>query len=271
MPDPTSAVPSAVTDSDPAAAIDPAPAAAVDHAGGAPSRFRLAAPAVVVPVVVSILLAVLAFLADSVDGAPGRLMTALTSSGFAWGLAAFLTAFSAPTLRRAVITATALLTATTLLYYLLILLVSRRWSGGYLEDGSSADMFGLLSLAIMTAAWLVASLIAGPLFAVLGHAVRTAPRPRAALALGTASGLLLAQSVYEMAAVPPWRFPDIPFSDGVLLPDITLTVLPLAVLAILATLHRLWPSWPLLITSLAAASAIGATLWSIPNTIATLL
>jgi hypothetical protein len=38
--------------------------------------------------------------------------------------------------------ATVLLVSATLVYYLLILVVSRRWSGGMLQDGSSADRYG---------------------------------------------------------------------------------------------------------------------------------
>lgn len=49
------------------------------------------------------------------------------------------------------VAAAALLVAATLVYYLLILLVSRRWSGGRLVDGSSADWYGLRSVAVMTA------------------------------------------------------------------------------------------------------------------------
>ncbi|WP_213457131.1 hypothetical protein [Rhizomonospora bruguierae] len=99
----------------------------------------------------------LAFTADSVNGVAGHVMVALTSSGFAWGLAAVLAGRHADTVRRAVAGATGLLVLATVLYYLLILLVSRRWSGATLADGSSADMAGLRSVAIMPVVWLVAA------------------------------------------------------------------------------------------------------------------
>lgn len=44
--------------------------------------------------------------------------------------------------------ATALLVLATLLYYLLVLVVSRRRSGASLEDGTSANLQGLRSVAI---------------------------------------------------------------------------------------------------------------------------
>lgn len=42
------------------------------------------------------------------------------------------------------------LTLAALLYYLLVLLVSRRWSRGYLADGRSADLQDLRTVALMT-------------------------------------------------------------------------------------------------------------------------
>ncbi|WP_262286288.1 hypothetical protein [Micromonospora sp. MA102] len=96
-------------------------------------------------------LGLLAFAADFVHGVAGHVMDALTSSGFAWGLAAVLAGRYADTTRRAVTGATGLLFLATVLYYVLILLVSRRWSGATLADGSSANMAGLRSVAVMTA------------------------------------------------------------------------------------------------------------------------
>ncbi|MEU7867783.1 hypothetical protein [Dactylosporangium sp. NPDC049140] len=45
-------------------------------------------------------LGLLAFAADAVDGAAGQVLVALTSSGFAWGLAAFLAGRAADGRRR---------------------------------------------------------------------------------------------------------------------------------------------------------------------------
>ncbi|MFI7284125.1 hypothetical protein ACIBOV_28085 [Micromonospora chersina] len=81
----------------------------------------------------AVALGLLAFAVDSVAGVVGQVLIALTSSGFGWGLAAFLAGRSAATAKRAVGGATALLVLATLLYFLLVLMVSRRWSGGTLE------------------------------------------------------------------------------------------------------------------------------------------
>ena len=63
----------------------------------------------VVVATVAVGLGLLAFAADSVEGIAGQVMVALTSSGFAWGLAAFLVGRSATGARRAAVGATMLL------------------------------------------------------------------------------------------------------------------------------------------------------------------
>src|SRR5689334_15701387 len=98
-----------------------------------PSRERLSVVDVVVQrparravmvVVAAVTLGVLAFTADAIDGSVARLVvTALVSSGLAWGLAALLAGWAAPDHRRAATGATSLLVVATLVYYLLILLV----------------------------------------------------------------------------------------------------------------------------------------------------
>ncbi|MEU8816963.1 hypothetical protein [Actinoplanes sp. NPDC048796] len=193
-------------------------------------------------------LALLAFTADHVDGIGGHVMVALTSSGFAWGLAALLTGHHARNPRHAAATATTVLVTATLGYYLLIVLVSRRWSGG-----SSGDLHGLLNVAIMTTIWLTGSLVAGPLLGLLGHAIRPSPNDstpdtprtttptttpahlqrcfgsevepprgteasgpprrimgtrRAAVAAGVAYGLLSGEGWYRMPTVSPWDLPS---------------------------------------------------------------
>jgi hypothetical protein len=126
-------------------------------------------------VVTAVVLGVLAFIADAVDGVAGQIVVAVVSSGLAWGLAALLTGRTATGRRTAVTGATVLLVSATLVYYLLILVVSRRWSGGTLQDGSSADRYGLRSLAVMTTAWLLVSVVAGPVLGLLGQMTRTMP------------------------------------------------------------------------------------------------
>lgn len=212
-------------------------------------------------------LGVLAFAADAVDGVAGQAMVALTSSGFAWGLAAVLAGRYADTARRAVIGATGLLVSATAVYYLLILLVSRRWSGGTRFDGSAADMAGLRSVAMMTAVWLAGSLLAGPLLGLLGHAVRAADAGRAALAAGAACGVLSAEGWHAITQAPPWRLLalDSPFFQGVAIGGILRVVLPVAVLVWLLTAHRLWRARPMLLAVAAAVAATttGALLWRV--------
>jgi hypothetical protein len=99
-----------------------------------------------------------------------------------------LTGRTATCRRSAVTGATVLLVSATLVYYLLILVVSRRWSGGTLQDGSSADRYGLRSLAVITTAWLLVSVVAGPVLGLLGQMTKTMPVPGAALAAGVAPG-----------------------------------------------------------------------------------
>jgi hypothetical protein len=192
----------------------------------------------------AVALGLLAFAADSVEGMAGQIVITLVSSGFAWGTAALLTGRTAADRRRAVVDATVLLTSATLVYYLLILVVSRRWSGGTLFDGSPADWHGLRSVALMTAAWLVVSAVAGPSFGLLGHLTRTARTPVAALAAGAACGLLSGQA---------WQHFPAPWLPG--------AVLPLVVLAWLATLHRLWRAWPVLLGATVATTTLSALFW----------
>jgi hypothetical protein len=235
-------------------------------------RFRRIHVAVVAAAAVA--LGLLAFVADSVAGAVGQILIALTSSGFAWGLAAFLAGRSAATGKTAVAGATALLVTATILYYLLVLTVSRRWSGGTLEDGSSADLLGLRSVAIMTTLWLTGSLVAGPILGKLGHIVRTGTAATSALAAGAVCGLLSGEGWHALMLAPPWQVLTMPdpahadFFRGVVIGQLITIVLPIVVLAWLATTHRLWRTTPTLLTAAVASSALSAALWHLLHTTA---
>ncbi|MEV2240417.1 DUF6518 family protein [Micromonospora sp. NPDC049891] len=215
----------------------------------------------------AVVLGLLAFLADSVAGVVGQVLIALTSSGFAWGLAAFLIGRWAATGRRAVAGATALLVTATLLYYLLVLTVSRRWSGGTLEDGSSADLLGLRSVAVMTALWLIGSIVAGPVLGKLGHVVRTGEASTSALALGAVCGLLSGEGWYAVMLAPPWQVLTVAdpghadFVRGVVIGQLITIALPIVVLAWLATVHRLWRNVPVLLATAVSSGALSAALW----------
>lgn len=213
---------------------------------------------------VAAVLGLLAFAADFAGGVVGQVVVALTSSGFAWGLTAFLAGYSAAGARRAVACATGLLALATLVYYLLVLLVSRRWSGGYLEDGTSADLQGLGSIAIMTAVWLIGSLVAGPMLGLLGWLVRVGGVPRAALAAGVTAGLLSGEGWHAIVVARPWHLLatadpyQAEFLRGVATSSLVRIVLPFAVLAWLATAHRLWRAWPTLLVATITSGALSA-------------
>lgn len=215
----------------------------------------------------AVALGLLAFAADFVAGGVGQVLIALTSSGFGWGLAAFLAGRSAATAKRAVGGATALLVVATLLYYLLVLIVSRRWSGGSLDDGTSADLLGLRSVAIMTALWLAGSLVAGTILGKLGHIVRVGEAQISALAAGAVCGLLSGEGWQAVMLAPPWRLLTVPdphqaeFFRGVVIGELIKIVLPIVVLAWLATTHRLWRMWPILLTAAISSAALSAALW----------
>lgn len=210
-------------------------------------------------------LGLLAFAADAVDGVAGRVLVAVVSSGLAWGSAALLAGRAAPDRRKAVTGATVLLVSATLVYYLLVLVVSRRWSGGTLADGSSADWYGLRSVAVMTAAWLLVSAIAGPSLGLLGRMTRAACRPGAALAAGAACGLLSGQGWQEIATSPVTGGGPCTAIGAAGLVEV---VVPLAVLAWLATAQRLWRAWPLLLGAMVATATLSALLWHLLRTVA---
>lgn len=211
-------------------------------------------------------LGLLAFAADFVDGTAGRVVVGLTSSGFVWGLAAFLAGRAATGVRQAVGGATALLVVATLLYYLLVLVVSRRWSGATLEDGTSADLQGLRSVALMTAIWLVGSLLAGPVLGLLGHLVRTGRTLSAAVAAGVAVGLLSGEGWQALMRTRPWLLPAADshwteFIHGVVLSELVKITLLLAVLVWLVRTHRLGRAWPTLAVATIASGLLSALVW----------
>ncbi|MEU4242385.1 hypothetical protein [Actinoplanes sp. NPDC026619] len=218
----------------------------------------------------AVVLGALAFLADGVDGVAGRIVVVVVSSGLAWGLAAMLTGWTAAGRRSAMTGATLLLVSATLVYYLLILVVSRRWSGGSLQDGSSADWYGLRSLAVMTTAWLLISVIAGPVFGLLGRLTRTMPVPAAALAAGVACGLLSGEGWQEITATPPWPVEAAGggFLRGVGAAQLAEVLLPFAVLAWLAAVRRLWRAWPILLGAMILTATLGALFWHLLRTAA---
>jgi hypothetical protein len=228
---------------------------------------------VVVTVAAGAVLGLLAFAVDAVDGTAEQVMIAVVSSGLAWGSAALLAGHAAPDRRSAVTGATVLLASATLVYYFLILVISRRWSGGTLADGSSAHWSGLRSLAVMTTAWLLVSMVAGPLLGLLGQMTRTARLAGAALAAGAACGLLSGEGWLQVVLAPPWRLwmvdgPDGAFAREALATEMVQVLVPLAVLAWLASTRRLWRAWYLMFVAMAITATLSALLWHLIRTAA---
>src|SRR5690606_21980554 len=127
--------------------------------------------------------------------------------------------------------------------------------------GTSADLYGLRSVALMAGVWLVGSVVAGPLVALLGLATRSSTTARAAgparpaVAAGVACGLLSGDGWSRLLISPPWRLPlDDPyrseFFQGIVASQIVLVVAPLVVLVWLTVARRLWPAWPALLTAI---------------------
>ena len=223
--------------------------------------------------VAAVVLGLLAFAADAIDGFAGRVAIAVVSSGLAWGSAALLAGWTATSRRGAVTRATLLLISATLVYYLLILVVSRRWSGGSLADGSSADGYALRSLAVTTTAWLLISVFAGFVIGLLGRLTRTAPVPGAALAAGAACGLLSGQGWQEVTTAPSWLpwvegGPDVAFAPGISAAALIQIIIPLAILVWLATVRRLWRAWPLLFLGIIVTATLSALCWHLLRTAA---
>jgi hypothetical protein len=224
-------------------------------------------------VLAAVALGLLAFTADSIGGTTGRIMIAVVSSGLAWGSAALLAGRTAQDRRSAVTDATVLLASATVVYYLLILVISRRWSGGVLVDGSSADGYGLRSVAVMTTAWLLVSMVAGPSLGLVGQLTRAARLPSAALAAGAACGLLSGQGWQEITAAPPWGpgatdGPAAAFVHGIGAAHLIEVIVPLVVLAWLATAQRLWRAWPVMLIVTAVTATLSALVWHLLRTAA---
>lgn len=135
-------------------------------------------------------------------------------------------------------------------------------------------MYGLRSLAIMTTAWLVVSMVAGPVLGLLGQLSKTRPVPGAALAAGVACGLLSSEGWQGTTTAPPWRLlaaavsSDAGYVRGFAAAALAEFLVPFAVLAWLATAHRLWRAWPIMIIAMILTAASGALFWHLLRTAA---
>lgn len=207
-------------------------------------------------------LGALAFLGDELPDTAGRIVLALTSNGFAWGAAALVAGYLVRSARRAPRASTVLLLVATLVYYGLILVVSRRWSGGFLEDGSSADLHGLMSVARATGFWLLVSVGAGLMLGRLGHVVRNGPRQRSSIAAGVAFGMLAAEGLHELSHDYLWPIPD-DFVRVIVVSYAATVLLSLVVTVVLLACRAASGSWRTYLGSAVLTSGLGAVLWSL--------
>jgi hypothetical protein len=207
-------------------------------------------------------LGTLAFLGDELPNAAGQIVLTLTSNGFAWGAAALVAGYLVRRARRAPMAATALLLVATTVYYGLILVVSRRWSGGTLEDGSSADAHGLLSVARAAGFWLLLSVGAGLVLGSLGYFVRSGTRHRSSAAAGLAFGMLAAEGLYQLSRDYYWPIPD-DFVRVIVASNAVTVVLSLVVTVVLLVCRATRGSWWTYLGSAVVAGGLGAVLWSL--------
>jgi hypothetical protein len=205
-------------------------------------------------------LGVLAFLGDELPDPMGPIVLTLTSNGFAWGAVALVAGYLVRRARRAPVVATVLLIVATLVYYGLILVVSRRWSGGTLDDGSSADAYGLMSVARAAGFWLLISVGAGLVLGGLGHLVRSGPRQRSSAAAGIAFGMLAAEGLSQLSHDYYGPIPD-GFVQAIVMSNAVTVVLSLVVTVALLAFRGSGRSWWIYLGSAALAGGLGAVLW----------
>lgn len=208
----------------------------------------------------------LAFLGDEIPEAAGRVLLTLTSNGFAWGAAALVAGYLTRRASRAPVVATALLLVATAVYYGLIVVVSRRWSGATLDDGSSADMHGLLSIALAAGFWSLLAVGAGLVLGSLGHVVRTGSRHLASAAAGLAFGMLAAEGLRQLSHDYHWPITD-EFSRDLVLSAGVMVVLSLAVTGVLVACREVRGSWWTYLGSALVAGGIGTALWSLVDVV----
>lgn len=147
----------------------------------------------------------LAYLSDLITGIPGAVLIALTSSGFAWGIATFAAGYWSSNLRAASFGGIMILSLATLVYYACVVVLSQRWRGGVLDDGTPADAIGLQSVLRASVFWLLGSLVAGPLFGMLGWVIARGRDKWRPMALGLLFGLLSGQGLDTLVFVGSWH------------------------------------------------------------------
>ncbi|MEV8516248.1 hypothetical protein [Dactylosporangium sp. NPDC051484] len=202
-----------------------------------------------------------AFLGDYVAGDTGQFLT-VVFSGAAWGCCALVAGYFAVAWTRAAVTGAAALVVATLVYYTLILVISRRWQGGVTEDGGSADLAGLASIARATAFWLAASICGGALLGVLGHLARTGDTFLSALCAGTGWALLAGQGLYLLLFAPGWLIADM-FGHFLFFSAVFNVVLASVVVCTLYARRAARRSWPVVAAAAFGVSVVSVALWGV--------
>lgn len=199
-------------------------------------------------------LGVLAYVVDSLPGEWGLAIRELVSSGLCWGLVVFGIGYRASTAIKAAVAGVSTLLLATITYYGLILILSSdRWRGGMMEDGSSAAIAGLASIARAFVFWAAIAIGVGIVLGVLGYGVRARSKIEASVASGSAFGLLASQGIFVALFV---NFGD----SALLVPAIASILLALAA-AIGALVGRIDRSWLAFVAASAAIGSTGVFLW----------
>lgn len=203
-----------------------------------------------------------AFVGDYLPGAAGALALALTSTGFAWGMAALLAGYAARRRPAALASGPGLLVAATVTYYLLIVVVGQRWRSGVLADGSSAEAAGLASVGRAVVLWLAVSVAGGLALGYLGSVIRLGTPRWASAAAGTALGLLSGQGLAFLSAFRAWDHLDAFYVSHLLSAGVTV-LLAVGGVAALFTHRENVKSWPVFVLASVAACALGLLSWNL--------
>jgi hypothetical protein len=203
---------------------------------------------------------IFAFAADMLEGLVGAIAMALTSSGFAWGLIAYVIGYCAPSRVTAVAGSTMVLLLGTLTYYALVLWVSQRWRGGVLDDGSPADAAGIASVGRAIAYWVAASLLIGPLCGVVADLTRRGTNLQGSITAGMVFGALSAHGWYLLLFVGAWRIMDtsgmgLLFSAGTMI--LMASIVTLTIVKLRQLTRKGWTFAAMLITC-----PLGVLAWS---------
>ncbi|MET8462867.1 DUF6518 family protein [Micromonospora zamorensis] len=152
---------------------------------------------VVCSVLAGVVTGVAAFAADFAPDPAGRILLAIASSGFSWGLVAFIVGYFAPARRVAATASVGALALAVITYYVLILLLSDRWRQPL--GSSSVSKLDEFSPVMRAAAfWMLGALLGGLILGCLAQLARAGCPRNSGIAFGVAFGLLAGEAIYTI-------------------------------------------------------------------------